>query len=484
MKAACVGLWVGLVAAGCGEVWLDPETPEPPATLAEEGAPQAGPTRGPAVLATPACATVSAAALDFGDEVVPGTTAVRIVEVSGCQARDVVLTALDTTGAGFTLRATEGGQRVGAGERHVVRLLVEFRPVVSGRLYDGTLVIHTDDPMRPRIEVALGGRGGWSSSSCAPWTALVDGNERPGLAAPGDALLLEATPPPGIDGKRAKVRWSVVGRPAGSAGWPVERFLDAHDPSLGGPVDDADTPTARFMVDTPGQYLFEAEIAPPASSACAPHVVRIGVEACPCPGDVQVQLVWDLAEGPAPGPGTTDLDLFLVHPAGDTWDHPALSCSAASPTQPWDDPADVSDDPTHDADAAHAPGIENVFLDRVARRDGLYRIGVLQRRPFDWSAVASVRVFLGDRFAWESTGRTLGGGNAFWDVAGVAWNDGRLVVVPIDRLFQTGGAFPDLDHALPPGSACLPDRAPSCTDDLRCVAEPGADHGQCATAHP
>ncbi len=469
---------------GCADVLLDPGSPHTlPSSSQSERSTTPDPTRGPTELAAPACALVSDRQIDFGDHIRPGMVSKRSVRVTGCDARDLTLTYLTAEGEGFEQFGDVFDPVIRAGTQEAVEVEVEFRPLVSGRAYAGTLFIHTDDPMRPRIEVALSGRGGWSTEACAPWTALINGMRQPGLAAPDDRLVLQADPPAGRDAKGARVRWTVIDRPADSTSQPVEYFNDPVDARLGGAVDDADTATARFAVDAPGKYLFEAEITPSPATACPPQAVRIGVEACPCPGDLQVQVVWDVVEGAAPpGPGTpTDLDLVLMHPAGDAWDHIALACSASQPTQPWDDPADIADDPRLDADASHAPGVENVFLDRVARRDGLYRVGVLQRRPFEWSATASVRVFLGDRMVWQATDRALRDGDAFWDVAGVGWFEDRLVVLPIDRVYQTGGAYPDPADPLRPGAPCLPDRSPRCSDELACTIEPGADHGSCRT---
>ena len=462
-------IWCWVLLFGCNDVVLDPHHPEPAVVPARSGD-LLTPSRAPKQLPAPACIKASATHVSFGD-VVPGRTQRRTVELHGCAARGVEITALDLEGDGFDLvselvRAPTGDD--------AARIEIEFRPLVSGHAYAGRLVVHTDDPRRPRIEVALGGHGGWAVNACAPWTAVVDGTRAPALAAPGDQLLLDARAPPTIDPKGALVRWTVVARPAGSVTQPVERDAEP---------DAAETPTALFLIDLPGRYGFEAAITPPAASGCPPQAVRIYTEACPCPGDLQVQLVWDVAaDAPPPARETpTDLDLHLLHPAGDAWDHPALSCSAQRPTQPWDDPGSAEDDPVHDADASRAPGVENVLLDRLGRRDGLYRIGVLQRRPYEWHATASVRVFLDDRLAWESTNRRLGDGHAFWDVAGVGWSEGRLVVVPIDRLFLTGGDFPPPDYPLLPGSPCLPERSPACGADLRCAIQPGADHGRCTT---
>lgn len=482
MRLGCV-----LLLLGCAEVVLDPHgaaTIPPPDHGEANAAPS--PSRGPTSLLAPACATASDPVVDFGEHIRPGMVARRSVRVAGCEARDVTITYVDAEGEGFSaVDVSEPYIRAGSGQAAEVE--VELRPLVSGRPYAGTLTIHTDDPMRPRIEIALSGRGGWATEDCAPWTALINGARQPALAGPDDRLVLQANPPRGSDAKGARVRWTVIDRPADSRSQPVESFHDPVDASLGGAVDDADTAMALFAVDAPGKYLFEAEIAPAPASACPPQAVRVGIEACPCPGDLQVQVVWDLVEGegPAPGPGTpTDLDLYLMHPDSDAWDDPALSCSAAQPTQPWDDPADISDDPRHDADASHAPGTENVFLDRLASRDGLYRVGVVQRRPFDWSATASVRVFVGDRMVWQATDRRMGDGDAFWDVAGVGWFEGRLVVLPIDRVYQTGGAFPDPTDPLAGGAPCLPDRSPRCGETLGCVIEPGADAGSCRTEEP
>ncbi len=456
-------LWLVPLLAGCGEVLLEPPDPPAKAWAPERTATHDAP-RVPVVLAggatvdAAACAHVRPARLDFSD-VLPGEEARLDVEVGGCDVPDLVRAAIVE------------GDRAFAVSPHSApgTYLVTFRPLVSGRDYRGTLRLFTEDPAAPELRVALSGHGAFDRGDCSPWTATVDSAERPGAAAAGDLVVLDAQPPPGADAKGTAVRWVVFERPAGSVTQPQE---------TAGQADSAATSAAQFSVDLPGSYGFEARITPPESSGCPEQVVRTRLRACPCPGDLQVQVAWRAIEPEARAGVLTDLDLHLLHPSASAWGAAGLDCHAGDGGPAWGDPG-AADDPTLDGDVTRAPGREGIALERMG--EGLYRIGVQAYRPLMWGGMASVRVFLGERLAWESGERQVGDGVSFWDVGGVARLDGRLVMVPYDRLWRTSGELPRLDEPLAAGAPCLPGLGPACQEQTRCLTEPGADHGRCLT---
>ncbi len=317
---------------------------------------------------------------------------------------------------------------------------------------EGLLMVTTNDPATPMVEVPLVGRG--TLNECPE--ARVDREEF--VVLPLDIVTLDASPSTdldGPDGRPVRYEWTVVSRPQGSTAVPVEQFHNPLRPADGGPPDSVETPTAQFFVDLTGEYIIELRVvdnldAAAPSDVCqqAPAQVRILAEP---DEDIHVQMVWD-----TPGDDTdpvnpqtdadgTDVDLWFLHPSALTWSDIGRRCFYGNPTPDWGVLGQVDDDPSLDIDDVNGAGPENINLNDPENTQALgsaYRVGAHYYRAERESRVASygpslvtVRIYLGGALAFEAD-RELIDTQDFWEVASIVWSPGDRRVQPINRFYE------------------------------------------------
>ena len=462
-----------ILIVGCAPITLEPDRDaalsEPDAQLVIDATP---PHRG--------CIQVTQR-VDFGS--VRRHQRVRqIVRIRGCRWRDVTVESVSLDGAQFSLAGFEPlsfeAPRAPTDLVAQAELGVIFEPQLAGRSYVGVLRITTNDPIQPSIEIPLHGQGSWAGVRCDPWVAQIADPERSHV--PGDVLDLVAVPPAGVEPAGTKVRWSVARYPPASTSFPVEAFTDPDDPAEGGSIDDVWTPQARFLIDEPGSYTFVAHAQFPLEAGCSESESTVRVNACPCPGDLQIQLRWRI-EGQEPPPGVrSDLSLHLLHPAADRWGHEELDCWAGNGTPDWGILGLRADDPVLDGDDVDAPGIENILLDQL--EDGLvgpWRIAVEMAQSDKWTAQVDLQIRARGVVVFSAVDRRMDDAAAFWDVAGIAQLDEQIKVVPYDRMFPGGQPPPPPDQPLSIDSPCLVDLGPSCGLGLSCVPGLNFPVGMC-----
>lgn len=318
------------------------------------------------------------------------------------------------------------------------------------RIHNGTLIIESTDPVHPRLEVPLLGRG--VTNACPQARAAVDEF----YVVPLDVVVLDGGPSidqDGVDNRPVAYQWVITSRPDGSVSQPHESFYDPAQPANGGLDDDPSTPTAVFFVDLAGTYTAELRVRDNLgldSIACEnPAVVTIVAK----PEEaIHVQLVWrtpgdpDETEG-----GGTDLDLHLLSPLAENWFQIGYDCYYASPTPDWGQLENSADDPSLDIDDINGAGPENINLDGPQNTDALgapYLVGVHYYNSRDrvtgqdyGPSFATVRIFIEGELAWDYTD----GGNPgekemeaedhFWDVAQISWRETGEVVTR-DRYYS------------------------------------------------
>jgi hypothetical protein len=148
--------------------------------------------------------------------------------------------------------------------------------------------------------------------------------------------------------------------------------------------------------------------------------------------DISIQLVWTTPGDPdETDTDGADLDLHFVRSPG-CWNDLKSDCHFRSMQPDWGRPGDVSDNPSLDFDDPDGGGPETVSLDNPELGVS-YRVGVHYSRDNGWGpSNANAKIFVGDTIVLERT-RTLTTGQ-FWDVAGVAWPSGEIVL--IDRVYS------------------------------------------------
>ncbi len=321
------------------------------------------------------------------------------------------------------------------------QISVAFTPREE-RIYNGAIIIESNDVVNPRRRVSLLGRGVLNACPQAR-SAQEEFN-----VVPLDTVVLDGSPSIDQDGpnnKPVEYEWVITSRPEGSTAQPVEAFIDPANPSLGGPADDLTTPTSLFFVDLAGVYTAELRVTDNLgldSQACEnPAVVTIVAT----PEDaIHIQLVWrtpgDSDETDTRG---SDLDLHMLHPNADNWFSAPYDAYYGNPVPDWGQLENPDDDPTLDIDDINGAGPENINLANPENTDVLgapYLVGVHYYKSVDrldgfeyGPAFARVRVFINGELTWDYTEdgdpgeREMEAEDHFWDVAQITWPDGRVV---------------------------------------------------------
>lgn len=326
------------------------------------------------------------------------------------------------------------------------QVVVAFSPEDTAA-YGGTLIIESNDPLNPRIEVPIVGRG--TLNDC-PVAAVGQDTYN---ALPLDIVALDATDSTdadGPDGLPVRYHWTVVERPNGSTAEPVERFQNPRDPANTGLPDRPETPEALFFVDLAGRYVLELTVednlglsAP--SESCPQDRALITINAVPNE-DIHIQLVWHTPgdRDQTDGDGS-DVDLHLLHPRGRNWAQAPLDCYYANGNPDWG-PAGPNGNPSLDIDDVNGAGPENINLDVPEDTSALgaqYRIGVDYYRAENFGgggtwgpSEVTVRIFLGGVQAGEWV-QVMQATHHFWEVASIIWTAADRRVQVIGRYYNS-----------------------------------------------
>ena len=306
-------------------------------------------------------------------------------------------------------------------------LQVRFAAPSEG-VHRGTLLLETNDPANPTVEVPILAR---AVHNACPIPQVGDGMLAVNVL---DLVRLDgamSSDPDGPTGRPVRYHWAILEQPREANVELYESPAVPNDPNLGGPPDDESTPHAYFWATIVGRYVFELRVtdalgvtAP--SDVCDAGDPLVVVDAI-ANGDIHVQLTWD-----TPGDGDqtdelgTDLDLHVRHPDG-VWHARPLDCYFANRNPDWG-PAGLAGDPSLDIDDTNGAGPENTRIESPESRPEPYRIGVHYYRDANFGggrsfgfSDATVRVFFGGRLAGEYT-RRLDRTGDFWEVTDVFWS--------------------------------------------------------------
>lgn len=324
-------------------------------------------------------------------------------------------------------------------------ILVGFTPDDTAA-YGATLIIESNDPLRPMIEVPITGRG--TLNDCP--VAVV--SEDTFNVLPLDIIELDASASTDADGPGgAPVRyvWTVTQQPEGSTVTPVERFQDPRRPLDTGIADDPTTPRALFFVDLAGDYTIELTVADnldlvAPSDSCPQPAAVVRIEALP-DQDIHVQMVWNTpGDADQTDSDGSDVDLHLRHPNGRNWAQAPLDCYYANAGPDWG-PAGPPGNPSLDIDDVNGAGPENINLDEPEDTDALggqYRIGIDYYRADNFATGRSwgpsevtVRIYLGGVQAGEWV-RVMQATHHFWTVGSIIWTAADRRVQEINRYYQ------------------------------------------------
>ncbi len=324
---------------------------------------------------------------------------------------------------------------------------VTFSPT-DAEVYEGTLIVESNDALRPVIEIPIIGRG---SLNACPVAAVRESEMQ---VLPLEIITLDAglsVDPDGPGGLPLSFEWTGVQRPMGSTAQPVERFSNPLRPADGGPVDNPSTPQAQFFVDLAGEYVISLLVrdelgfeAP--SGQCPQPEATIYINSLP-DEDIHVELVWHTPNDPdETDENGTDVDLHFMHPNGINpfngipntmgWDSSPYDCYYANKNPDWG-PAGAVGNPSLDIDDTNGAGPENINLDAPDfTGSGSYRVGVHYFTDGGFGpSDATVRVYLFGVIEGEWTRRLNRTGN-FWEVAGIIWTQNDKRVQEINRFYE------------------------------------------------
>ena len=267
---------------------------------------------------------------------------------------------------------------------------VTYRPQSSVQA-QGTVEIHSNDPYRPVVTVAL--RAGALTNG--PPVARCPSDME---VAPLDTITLDGRSSSDPDGQPLTYQWTLEQKPQGS----------------NAPIQNANSAVATFFVDlasTPQEpYIFKLCVTDTwGESSCCSFMVHA------TPTDaLHVQLVWDI--------DTSDMDLHLLSPRGSAtmnyFDLLGSDCYYMNKNPSWGG-STSEDDPRLDIDDVDGYGPENINISRP--ETGTFTVGVHYFCDDNMGqSNATVRVFCNGTLAFEKS-RMLYSSGDFWDVATIRW---------------------------------------------------------------
>lgn len=407
--------------------------------------------------ATP-CVRITPATLEFGAALIGRDTPKRIT-IESCGGEPLRLDGIELTNDGGGAFALDDDSLPPLPSQLPAQVMGEAPPsrgitVVfspeAEQIYEGRLLIATNDTATPEVEVPLIGRG--TLNEC-PVARVV---EEDYTVLPLDVITLDAstsTDTDGPDGRPVRYQWTVVQRPEGSTAMPVEQFDNPVRPADGGRPDSEATPTAQFFVDLAGDYVIELRVvdnldAAAPSEACPQAPAQVRIHATP-DEDIHVQLVWDTPGDPDQTDNDgSDVDVWFLHPSAVEWVEliDRLRCYYGNPNPDWGMSNNPDDDPSLDIDDVSGAGPENINLnnpENTQQLGGAYRVGVHYYRSWQETggggeygpSLVTVRIYLGGAVAYEGERELFDSGD-FWEVASIVWTPGDRRVQPINRFSE------------------------------------------------
>lgn len=347
---------------------------------------------------------LSSTAIDFGVvDPATGLSSFQYVEILNNGKATCTVGSITQTGSGaFTITSPPDiGAPVIIPPEAAQVLAVEYAPWTTAG-DSGTIVLESNDPDEPAVELTVEGNGG--GVFVYPEADI----DCPGVAFPGDELLFDGSASVDPEGETITYIWNLVDVPDGS-----ETTL--YDGTLGAPAAPV-SETAGLLADLSGEYEVHLRVENESGILSAPAVCRVSVVP---ENAIHVELVWDEQ--------AADLDLHLAQEGYELFQSPG-DVSYCNPNPDWGESGVSSDDPLLDPDAERGPGPENIYLPVPA--DGDYTVRVHHHTDYGAKDVdATVKIWLEGALFSEKTIEL--DTNRVWEVGYIRWPE--AVFVPYDR---------------------------------------------------
>ncbi len=270
---------------------------------------------------------------------------------------------------------------------------------------NGELVVVSDDPAKPMLNVPIVGKGTNNTCPTAIAEATVAGTNRYQAeinTIPLKTINFRGTNSIDSDGTIQGYEWNIVQQPTGST-TRMSPSANHAEPTL--------------FIDLAGEYVVELKVFDDRGTESCGEQAIITISAIPNE-DIHIQVVWDT---PADSDQTdwfgTDVDTHLLHPNG-TWNSGPWDCYWLNKTADWGSPANASDDPSLDIDDTDGAGPENINLDEPEA--GItYQVGAFYFSDAGMGpSYVTVRIFVDGVQAFEQE-QLLQNDDDFWHVANI-----------------------------------------------------------------
>lgn len=288
--------------------------------------------------------------------------------------------------------------------------IARYSPTGLG-MDEGVIIIETDDPLFPMVEVPMTGVGVERVGPLARAGCREAGTDGPFLdSLPTTPLThLECTAAESL-GDVVDYAWDAFVSPGGST---------VFTPS--------DAELTDVQIPLAGLYQLGVTVFDDAGLEDTAFVEVVSLS----DDDIRVELTWVTPADPDQHDlHGSDIDLHFVHPNG-CWEDLEWDVHFRNPGPDWGIRGNGSDDPKLDLDDTDGAGPENVSLRRP--ENVTYRIGVHYFADRDHGpSFATVRVYVRGILMFEENNKEVPVTDTWWVVADLDWRTGE--VLPIDEL--------------------------------------------------
>jgi hypothetical protein len=382
------------------------------------------------------CLLVSSAAVNFGQAPV-GTSTPKLIRMENCGSRTLEVSGIDLTENTVdeefeldlqSLDLNEDGaldQTISIEPGDDESFIVNYTPGAEGT-DQGMIVISSNDPISPLLELELLGRGANGVCPTAVANGLIRGGggvPRPQVSAiPLQYIVLDGTQSTDGDGfipdAAENWEWEVTG-PDGIA--PTLEPLDTEPGTF---------KKRQFRLLLAGDYRATLRVRDNANfQSC--NVAEVFIRAQPNE-KLLIELTWTNPEDPDENDGVgSDVDLHFVKMGPGRWFQSPYDIYFRNPNNgPGSDDNGYwnPESPSLDIDDTDGAGPENIQMNDPQNCEW-YALGVHYYRQIFGTAYVTIRVYVEQDLVFEELNVPLQRGGQFWDIARIHWDSGQIQLV-------------------------------------------------------